>query len=91
VGSGEEALYYLRNDAVDLVILDMIMDPGIDGLETYTRLRSFRLNQKTLIVRGFSETGRVKQVQSLGAGAQFNKPFNIDTIGVAVRSEPLRD
>lgn len=87
VSSGEEALDYLQNNAVDLVILDMIMDPGIDGLETYRRLRSLRPKQKTLIVSGFSETGRVKQAQLLGAGAYVKKPFNTETIGVAVRRE----
>ncbi|MGD8963534.1 MAG: ATP-binding protein, partial [Desulfobacterales bacterium] len=34
VASGEEAVDYLVNHTVDLIVLDMIMDPGIDGLET---------------------------------------------------------
>jgi signal transduction histidine kinase len=87
VGSGEAAIAYLEMGAADLVILDMIMDPGIDGLETYTRLRALRPNQKTLIVSGFSETARVKQAQLLGAGAYVKKPFSIETIGVAVHRE----
>jgi signal transduction histidine kinase/CheY-like chemotaxis protein len=87
VGSGEEAIAYLKTNGPDLVILDMIMDPGIDGLETYTQLRAFRPDQKTLIVSGFSETARVKQAQLLGAGAYVRKPFGIETIGVAVRRE----
>jgi len=87
VASGEEALAYLQDHDADLVILDMIMDPGIDGLETYTQLRAFRPNQKTLIVSGFSETARVKQAQLLGAGAYVKKPFSIETIGLAVRHE----
>ena len=35
VSSGEEAVAWLRTNQVDLLMLDMIMDPGIDGLETY--------------------------------------------------------
>jgi signal transduction histidine kinase/CheY-like chemotaxis protein len=87
VSSGEAAIAYLKDKTVDLVILDMIMDPGIDGLETYTRLRAFHPNQKTLIVSGFSETARVKQAQLLGAGAYVKKPFSIETIGLAIRRE----
>jgi CheY-like chemotaxis protein/PAS domain-containing protein len=87
VGSGEEAIAFLQDNTVNLIILDMIMDPGIDGLETYTRMQAFHPNQKTLIVSGFSETGRVKQAQSLGAGAYVKKPFSIETIGLAVRRE----
>ncbi|MBI5895544.1 MAG: response regulator, partial [Desulfobacterales bacterium] len=32
VNSGEEALAYMRQKAADLVVLDMIMEPGMDGL-----------------------------------------------------------
>ena len=65
----------------------MIMEPGIDGLETYTRLRALRPDLKTLLVSGFSETERVKNAQHLGAGAYVKKPFGIETIGLAVRKE----
>ncbi len=84
---GEEAIAFLENDRVDLVILDMIMEPGIDGLETFRRLRDLRPDQKTIIVSGFSETGRVKKAQQLGAGAYVKKPFDLRTIGEAVRHE----
>jgi PleD family two-component response regulator len=36
--SGEEALEYLKENTVDLILLDMIMDPGINGRETYERI-----------------------------------------------------
>ena len=87
VGSGEEALGFIRDHEVDLVVIDMIMDPGIDGLETYSRLRVLRPGQKTLIVSGFSETRRVKEAQRLGAGAYVKKPYSFETIGLAVRRE----
>jgi len=38
VSSGEEALNYLKTNRADLIVLDMIMDPGMDGLETYRRI-----------------------------------------------------
>jgi two-component system cell cycle sensor histidine kinase/response regulator CckA len=87
VASGEEAEAFIRENTVDvdLVILDMIMAPGIDGLETYIRLREIRPGLKTLLVSGFSETGRVKNAQLLGAGVYVKKPFDIETIGLAVR------
>jgi signal transduction histidine kinase/ActR/RegA family two-component response regulator len=87
VAGGEEAEVFIRENRVDLVILDMIMEPGIDGLETFIRLREIRPGLKTLLVSGFSETGRVKDAQLLGAGAYVKKPFSIETIGLAVRKE----
>ena len=87
VSSGEEAVDYLKDNSVDLLILDMIMDPGIDGLETYKRIIELRPGQKALIVSGFSETKRVKKAQKLGAGAYVKKPFLLEKIGLAIRAE----
>ena len=87
VSSGEEAIDYLKDYAVDLLILDMIMDPGIDGLETYRRILEFHLDQKALIVSEFPETDRVREAQRLGAGAYVKKPLFLEKIGPAVRDE----
>ena len=35
VSSGEEAVNYMKKNSADFLVLDMIMTPGIDGLETY--------------------------------------------------------
>lgn len=87
VSSGEEAVEYIKDNSVDLLILDMIMDPGMDGLETYKKILEYNLVQKTIIVSGFSETDRVKEAQRLGAGTYVKKPFLLEKIGIAVRDE----
>jgi DNA-binding NarL/FixJ family response regulator len=65
----------------------MIMDPGIDGLETYRRIIEVKPKQKAIIVSGFSETDRVKQALQLGAGAYIRKPYLMEKIGVAIKNE----
>ncbi len=65
----------------------MIMDPGIDGYETYKRILKYYPDQKAIIVSGFAETDRVKEAQRLGAGAYVKKPFLLGKIGLAVRDE----
>jgi len=87
VASGEEAIEFVRNNPVDLLILDMIMDPGIDGLETYRRILEIRKNQKAIIVSGFAVTERVRKAQELGAGSYVKKPYLFEKIGIAVRKE----
>jgi len=87
VSSGEDAIDYLRENSADLVVLDMIMEPGIDGLETFKRIIELNPAQKAIIVSGFSETDRVKEAQRLGAGAYVKKPFLLEKIGLAVREE----
>jgi CheY-like chemotaxis protein len=87
VASGEEAVEYIKAGSVDIIVLDMIMDPGIDGLETYQRVIEINPKQKAIIVSGFSETNRVKKAQELGAGAYVKKPYVLERIGLAVRNE----
>lgn len=87
VASGEEAVEYVKTHPVDLIVLDMIMDPGIDGLETYQRIKDIRPDQKAVIVSGFAQTERVKQTQEMGAGEYVRKPYLIEKIGLAVRRE----
>ena len=85
--SGEEAVEYLRSNKVDLLVLDMIMDPGLDGLDTYKKIIELHPGQKAIIASGFSETDRAKALQHLGAGAYIKKPFLLEKIGLAVKEE----
>ncbi|MBW2003947.1 MAG: PAS domain S-box protein [Deltaproteobacteria bacterium] len=87
VASGEEAIDYMKKNSADLLILDMIMDPGMDGLDTYKRILKLHPEQKAIIVSGFSETKRVKEAQKLGAGSYVTKPYILEKIGLAVRTE----
>jgi len=85
--SGEEALDYLRKHSVDLVILDMVMAPGIDGVETYKRILQIHPAQKAIITSGYDENARIQQARKLGVGAFIKKPYFIEGIGTAIRKE----
>ncbi len=87
VSSGEEAVEYLKANEADLLVLDMIMDPGMDGLETYKTILEIHPGQKAVIASGFSETDRARKLQHLGAGPYIRKPFLLEKIGIAVKEE----
>ena len=87
VSSGEEAVEYMKNNSADLMVLDMIMDPGINGRETYERIINLHPNQKAVIASGFSETDDAKAALELGAGQYIKKPYTLEKIGIAVRDE----
>ena len=89
--SGEDAVAYLDDHKCDPIVLDMIMDPGMDGLDTYRRIIERHPGQKAIIASGFSETKRVREAQELGAGVYVKKPYLLEKIGVAVREEFSRD
>ena len=85
VSSGEEAIRYVEDKAVDLIMLDMIMDPGIDGRETFERIIKIRPGQKAIIVSGFAETDAVKEAQRRGAGPFIKKPVRLASLGAAIK------
>ena len=87
VSSGEEAIEYLGNHSVDLVLLDMVMEPGMNGHETYSKIAEIHPGQKAVIVSGYAETADVKMAQKLGAGQYVKKPYSLESIGIAIQQE----
>lgn len=87
VASGEEAVDFLKTHKVDLLVLDMIMNPGMNGSKTYAQIISLHPGQKAVIASGFSETDEVKKAQSLGAGSFIKKPYTLNQLGKAVKRE----
>lgn len=85
VSSGEEAIDYLSAHTFDLLVLDMIMEPGIDGLETYRRIIRNHPGQRAVIASGFSESERVNETRKLGAGGYVKKPYRIETLAKEVK------
>lgn len=87
VASGEEAVSYLMRNRADIVILDMIMDPGMDGLDTYREILKIHPRQRAVIVSGFAEKERIAETRALGAGTCITKPYVMDRLAQAVRRE----
>ena len=88
VSGGEECVRMLRGEGYrfDLIILDMVLDGGMDGLETFEAIRKVVPQQKVILVSGFSKMARsVAKAQELGAGAYLRKPLTVERVARAVR------
>jgi CheY-like chemotaxis protein len=85
VESGEAALTWLAGEACDLVLLDMLMAPGIDGLETFRRIQAGHPGLKVVIASGFSESAQREEAQRLGIDAFLGKPYNLAQLAGALR------
>lgn len=85
--SGEEAVDHLKSASADLLILDMLMEPGINGLETYKRIAELHPGQKAIIATGFAETAQIREAFDAGVGRCIKKPYLIDEIAHAVKAE----
>jgi len=87
VSSGEEAIEYVKENPVDLIVLDMVMPKGINGRKAYEEIIKIRPGQKAIIASGFAKTREVDIAQELGAGKYIKKPYVLEKIGVAVKKE----
>jgi PAS domain S-box-containing protein len=84
---GHVAIDYLLRNSADLVLMDMILGDGMDGLETYRRVLEIRPGQRCVIVSGFDQGERVREAQALGAGQYVRKPFTRERIARAIFEE----
>ena len=87
LASGEEAINYIKRNSPDLVVLDMIMNPGMDGLDTFRKMKEIKPEINAIITSGYSETKRVKEALKTGASQYIKKPYTLQSIGIAVRLE----
>ena len=86
---GESALAAARADEPDIVLLDVML-PGIDGLETLRRLRTFT-NVYVILVTARAE--EVDKLIGLGVGADdyVTKPFSPREVVARVKAVLRRD
>jgi CheY-like chemotaxis protein len=85
VASGETAIEFLKTKSADLILLDMVMEPGLDGLETFKHILTIKPDQKAIVVSGYTQTSRVEKLKRLGAQPFIKKPYAIETLGMAIK------
>ena len=80
-GSGIEAVevYKYNKEAIDLVILDMIM-PEMGGGETYEKMKKIKPIVKVLLSSGYSLDGKAAEILKLGCQGFIQKPFNMQKL-----------
>ena len=74
---GEEALEFMVDNPVDLVLLDLLM-PGIDGLETLRRLKLDPVlkHVPVLMLSAVDDVSKMAECIAAGAEDYIAKPFN---------------
>ncbi|HZX29923.1 MAG TPA: response regulator [Rhodocyclaceae bacterium] len=79
--NGQEAIAYLQESMIDLVITDYNM-PEMDGhqLTEYIRTQSWQNEVPILMVTSEQNEGRLAAVQKAGVSAICDKPFDINTV-----------
>ena len=74
-----------QSQAVDLVLIDMIMGDGLNGRETYERILQVRPGQKAIIVSGYSKYEEAQKAKALGISHFLEKPVTISKLSLAIK------
>ena len=85
VTSGRSAIDFLQQTKVDFVVLDMMIEDGFDGLDTFQIIREYWPGIVCMIVSGYSESDRVAQALQLGAVGFVKKPYAKGELALRVR------
>ncbi|MDL1879079.1 sigma-54-dependent Fis family transcriptional regulator [Cytophagia bacterium CHB2] len=83
--SGEACLKAIRETIPDLILLDIQM-PGIDGIETLTRIRNEEPRIPVVMMSAHGTIEKAVKSMKLGAYDFIQKPFPSDRLLVTVRN-----
>ena len=89
--SGEQGLAMLEKDQnYDMVLIDMLMPKGWDGLETFNAVQKFRAGLPCIIVSGFSSNMQIELALDQGAVAFVQKPYSPKALAQEVKKALAR-
>jgi two-component system, cell cycle sensor histidine kinase and response regulator CckA len=77
-------LYDRHKDAIDLVMLDMVM-PGMSGSDTFDALKQINPDIKVLLSSGYSINGQAKNILDRGCKGFIQKPFGMKDLSIKLR------
>lgn len=81
--NGDEALSFLDDNAVDLIVLDVFM-PVMDGVETLKTIRERKVSSEVIMVTAANDTQTLERTMHLGVLDYLIKPFTMERFSVAL-------
>jgi two-component system, NarL family, response regulator LiaR len=84
--NGEEALQHIEDWMPDVVVLDMVMPGGIDGIETIRRLRTLTPHVKVVVLTSYADDARVLMALKAGAIGYVRKEADPELLLASIRA-----
>jgi|SRR5271157_883408 len=77
--NGYEALDIASREDFTIALIDLRM-PGIDGIETFKRLKSIKPTLKAFLITTLVDDARAREAVNAGISGIIEKPFRISTL-----------
>jgi CheY-like chemotaxis protein len=87
VTSGEKAIEHIRENNVDLVLLDMVLKPGINGYQTLKNILAINPQQKTVITSGQLNHPDRDKTRRMGVSQYLAKPVSLSLLARTIQQE----
>lgn len=85
VATGEQAIALLKNSTFDLLVLDLILEPGLSGYDTYRKILQFVPDQKAIVTSGYHTHPDLQKFSTLGVSRYLGKPLSVASLAQAVQ------
>lgn len=82
--SGREGIEILKNEQVDLVLLDQMM-PKMDGMETYGKIKKISANLPVIMITAHSSVSLVVEFMKVGGNDFVEKPIGFEILEVKIQ------
>ena len=84
--NGEEVLQHIEEWLPDVVVLDMLMPGGIDGVETIRRLQQLTPNVRIVVLTSYADDARVLAALRAGAIGYVRKEAEPELLLSSIRA-----
>lgn len=81
--NGQEAISFLQDNSVDLVLLDVFM-PIMTGTQILKKIREMKLDVEVIMVTAANDTQTIEDTFHLGVLDYLIKPFDFDRFNISL-------
>src|SRR5438445_12726215 len=81
--SGEKAIASVREEAFDLIILDMVL-PRVDGMAVLKDITALRPEMPVIMITGYASVETAIKAMKMGAVDYIVKPFRMEEVHLVV-------
>lgn len=75
--SGEKALELIKQEEMDLCLVDLKLSTAVTGLDVITGIRDIRSHAKVIAMSGYVDIGLRQKAENLGVSDFFEKPRDL--------------